>query len=249
MIERDIRSGTGPRLDFTNQRLKLITVYYTWIPDNLAPSHEARWLAQLCAEKRETIKRLRLATGRAASLLGLQLLKHGMQANDCADFDLAAVRFPRGGKPCCALPTDFNITHSGSLVACALSSEGSIGIDTERVRAIDIDSFGRFLHADEYSQVGGDRKRFFELWTQKEAIVKAHGDGGISNLRSVRVTESRGILGSRTWSLRALHIHSDYVTHVAAVTDSPVKIEYVEFDASAPCVQTSDMPANPGRDR
>ncbi len=225
IVEAETARGSG----LSARGPRLVTVYYSWIPDNLAPACEARWLAQLCTEKREAIKRLQLAKGRAASLLGLRLLKHGMRAYGYGDFDLAAVRFPRGGKPCCALPIDFNITHSKELVACALSSTGSIGIDTENLRPIDIDSFGRFLSADEYARVDGDRRRFFELWTQKEAVVKAHGDGGIVNLRKVSVWQGQGILGSQIWWLHPLDIHPDYVTHVATAADSPIGIEYVEF--------------------
>lgn len=207
----------------------MATVYYTWIPDNLARSREARWLAQLPAEKCEAIKRLRLAKGRAASLLGLQLLKHGIRAHGCAEFELAAVRFPRGGKPCCDAGGDFNITHSRDLVACALASTGKVGIDTEKVREIDLNAFGRFLDPYEYARLAGDRRCFFELWTQKEAVVKAHGDGGIANLRAVRIAKGRGTLGSKTWALRAVNIHPDYVTHVASSADSPVETAYVEF--------------------
>ncbi len=229
----DDRSGAGPRVGVTGQDSAIVTVYYTWIPDNLAPAREARWLGQLCVEKREAIKRLRLARGRAASLLGLQLLKHGMRAHGCTEFELTTVRFPRGSKPCCDAPhcaacPDFNITHTRDLVACAQASEGYVGIDTEKVRDIDLNAFGRFLDTHEYARLRGDRQRFFELWTQKEAVVKAHGDGGIVNLRAVRIAEEQGTLGSKTWSLRAVNIHPDYVTYVATAA-AAVEIAYVEF--------------------
>ncbi|MBA2491496.1 MAG: 4'-phosphopantetheinyl transferase family protein [Gammaproteobacteria bacterium] len=230
----DDRSGARAGLGLKGQDSALVTVYYTWIHDNLAPDREARWLAQLSAEKRETIKRLRLVKGRAASLLGLQLLKHGMRANGCAEFDLAAVHFPRDGKPRCDAPhcdacVDFNITHSRELVACALASAGAVGIDTEKIREIDLNAFGRFLDTSEYAQLAGDHRRFFELWTQKEAVVKAHGDGGIANLRAVRIDQDRGTLGSKTWSLRAVNIHPDYVTFVATGADTSVQTTYVEL--------------------
>ncbi len=47
----------------------MVTVYYTWVPDNLEGPREGRWLMALPPAKRDVIARMRFAKGRAASLL------------------------------------------------------------------------------------------------------------------------------------------------------------------------------------
>jgi 4'-phosphopantetheinyl transferase len=197
----------------------MVTVYYAWIPDNLTGAFEERWLQRLPAERRDGLRRMRCPKVRTASLLGLALLQTGMQSSGFADFDLARVRFPRGGKPHSDPAVDFNISHSKRLVVCALSTESRVGIDTEMLREIRIESFERFLSARERAWVGDDRRRFFELWTQKEAVAKAFGKGGIGNLRRVTAADGKGTLDAEIWTLQELRIHQDYVTHVA--TDRP----------------------------
>ncbi len=198
----------------------MVTVAYAWIPDNLDSTREARWLQEMPDEKRETIRRMRFAKGRAASLLGLQLLKFGIRALGYDNFALSTVSFPRGDKPHCTLPIDFNISHSGDLVACAIAADGRVGIDVERRREVRIEAFQKFLHPHERVWVGADQRRFFELWTQKEAIVKGFGRGGIVNLRNTVIDEREGIIEDQLWSLRELNIHPDYVAHVAVDEDA-----------------------------
>jgi 4'-phosphopantetheinyl transferase len=87
------------------------------------------------------------------------------------------------GKPFVELPgkTQFNISHSDSLVVCA-TDDGPIGIDIERIHAPDFEMAKRFFHPDEFSEMTGlpnrlRTKRFFELWTLKESYIKALGKG------------------------------------------------------------------------
>ena len=79
----------------------------------------------------------------------------------------------------------FNLSHSKDWVAFAFAENGQLGLDMEPYRnypqAIDIAS--RFFSAEEASMLEGldddserDR-RFFDLWTRKEALIKATGKG------------------------------------------------------------------------
>jgi 4'-phosphopantetheinyl transferase len=207
-----------------------VTVYYTWVPDNLARALEDRWLKALPPKKRDAIRRMRFDKGRAASLLGLQLLKRAVKSLGVGDLELASLNFPRGSKPYCDLPVDFNISHSKDMVVCALATGAAVGVDTERLREIRIKSFQRFLNPRERAWIGGDSRRFFELWTQKEAVVKGHGDGGIANLRKVNIKQGKATIRSQIWTLHELKIHTDYVTHVAIDRDeaaTPLEVSYL----------------------
>ena len=79
---------------------------------------------------------------------------------------------------------DFSVTHCGGLLAVALSRHGRVGVDVEypspRPRAMAMAQ--RFFSRQEYRALSGmlpeDRLRsFYELWTLKEACIKATGLG------------------------------------------------------------------------
>ncbi len=85
-----------------------------------------------------------------------------------------------------ALPTSlrFNISHTRGLIVCLVAWDREIGVDVEDLqrtgRTVEIaeDFFSpaeaAALHARPSST---QRRRFFELWTLKEAYIKARGMG------------------------------------------------------------------------
>ncbi|PEI45015.1 hypothetical protein COL87_12240 [Bacillus pseudomycoides] len=76
---------------------------------------------------------------------------------------------------------DFNLTHSGEWVVCALNSAGRIGVDTEKIEEIDINLFKGVLTRTELEVLTGNKEdsipTFFSLWSRKESFVKALGTG------------------------------------------------------------------------
>ena len=78
----------------------------------------------------------------------------------------------------------FNLSHASDLVVYALTYEGAVGIDVERIRAFDNASHivDRYFAENEktvFQQLSRHRKAevFFHSWTRKEAIIKALGTG------------------------------------------------------------------------
>jgi 4'-phosphopantetheinyl transferase len=125
----------------------------------------------------------------------------------------------------------FNLSHSDGVAICAVTAEGEIGADVERVRAIDDADVlvEQYFAADEQRQYRslGPRERvtaFYSIWTRKEAFVKATGAGLGRELQSFEVeispeaTEPR--LTSQSdppghWSLRAFLPRPGYIAAVA----------------------------------
>jgi 4'-phosphopantetheinyl transferase len=90
------------------------------------------------------------------------------------------------GKPFApALPwLDFNLSHAGSFVAIAFARGQPLGIDIEPLdRRVAVDGVAaRFFGAAETAaleRIGADARQpaFLRLWTHKEAVLKALGDG------------------------------------------------------------------------
>jgi 4'-phosphopantetheinyl transferase len=78
----------------------------------------------------------------------------------------------------------FSLSHTRGMVACAVTRDADIGIDVERINR-DVNAGGiavRFFAPVEAAALGNlapevRTGRFFDLWTLKEALVKALGLG------------------------------------------------------------------------
>jgi 4'-phosphopantetheinyl transferase len=85
---------------------------------------------------------------------------------------------------CDACALHFNVSHTRSLIALAVSREAAVGVDVENVssRVVTIDIAHRFFSRAEAAELGSlephrQQHRFFEYWTLKESYIKARGMG------------------------------------------------------------------------
>ncbi len=86
---------------------------------------------------------------------------------------------------------NFNVSHSGDYALIALSREHRVGIDIERASKESVVSFAHVaLSAEEwlYCNKGRNTPLFYQLWTAKEAVLKALGLGIGEHLKSLSVT-------------------------------------------------------------
>jgi 4'-phosphopantetheinyl transferase len=91
------------------------------------------------------------------------------------------LRFARGehGKPYLAgSRVYFNMSDSGDVALYAVTLDVEIGVDVERIRAIDgVTISRRFLPESEAAAVLADPASFFRVWTRREAYLKCIGVG------------------------------------------------------------------------
>lgn len=85
-----------------------------------------------------------------------------------------------------------SLSHSGGHAVCAMAPHGwKLGIDLEAVKPRDIDALAQWVcSADErdmLTQAQGDTRlhRFYQLWTLKEAFIKAAGLSFPADMASV----------------------------------------------------------------
>ena len=86
----------------------------------------------------------------------------------------------------------FSLSHTNGMVACAVTAAAAVGVDVECVdRGVDAgDLAARFFapaEAAHLARLDADARReyFFDLWTLKEALVKALGTGMATSLASL----------------------------------------------------------------
>lgn len=152
----------------------------------------------------------------------------------------SALNFPIGGdgklelrRNSCGSAIYFNLSHSGDMALYGITLDCPIGLDVEYIRPIPRDERAAIGY---FSQSGADTmgslprecqsRHFFDLWTRKEALLKAMG-GGRENGRAIReafLLESRSEYftcepvprkSPNEWSLRSFSPASGYIAAVA----------------------------------
>jgi 4'-phosphopantetheinyl transferase len=101
------------------------------------------------------------------------------------------------------------------MVVCALTKNGRIGIDIEKLRPLSIHSFNKYLSARERLDSGGGSDAFIDLWTCKEAVLKGCGDCHLGQLKDVTISGDAARIGTRHFYLRRLELLHGYKTCLA----------------------------------
>jgi 4'-phosphopantetheinyl transferase len=135
----------------------------------------------------------------------------------------AEIRYGEGefGKPYLEEPAgsgiEFNMAHSGDLVAIAVAAGRRAGIDLEEIRPIeDLDAVAEshFTPAERalLADAGARQSAFFTCWTRKEAYIKAVGKGLSMELASFDTSIEPGLAGRRLdkWWLCDLAVPEGY---------------------------------------
>lgn len=99
----------------------------------------------------------------------------------------------KGGKPFIENAPQFNISHSGEYVICAVDEE-PIGVDIERINRMKGPIFNRIaspLEKEKASKLSKSElpEYYCKVWTRKESLLKLTGEGIRKKLSSV-CTES-----------------------------------------------------------
>lgn len=91
------------------------------------------------------------------------------------------------GKPIIKKPSDLNldisISHSGSYLVIGICDGGKIGVDIELLKDFDFGIFRNCLSVSEEIYINSGKEitqrleNFYEIWTRKEAYLKALGIG------------------------------------------------------------------------
>ena len=170
------------------------------------------------------------------SLFGKLLLIRALQDMGQPASLLHQMQYTDYDRPQLPLPgLDFNITHSGPLVACAIASDRKIGIDVEEARPIDFEDFRNIWRPDEWAAITAPNAgygTFYRLWTSKEAVMKADGRGMSLPLEDIMVgDEGIAKVKSDSWYLRAVDLLPGVPAHIAS--DKPIdktpRLEKVTF--------------------
>ena len=167
-----------------------VDLYYVLLDSIAASGLEAEYRALLPAEEVSACDRFVFPEGRRQCLVSRVLIRTVLSSYtgdapaawefDANSYGKPAVHCPAG------CPLQFNLSHTTGLVVCAVRLSGEVGVDVEDLtrRAADPALATNYFAPEEVALLESmpqDEQplRFLQLWTLKEAFIKAKG-GGLS---------------------------------------------------------------------
>jgi 4'-phosphopantetheinyl transferase len=158
------------------------------------------------------------------------------------DRDASLIRMARGpfGKPYLERKTlRFNLSDTKDAVIIAFATEMELGADIETMMR-DVDHRAVSEHYFTASEIQGigvatdPKRRFLELWTRKEAVLKASGVGIMEDLRVLRVDGTRNsmlidheafvALAAPQYHVRTWHVGEHHLMSLAS-PEAPISVE------------------------
>lgn len=186
--------------------------------DKLAAGSEQHLFDLLTYREKERIVKYVNPLDRLQRACGRVILKRMLIDEGYAENVLQYIRLDQYFRPYIDHLIDFNISHADKQVVVAMSMNTRLGVDVEKVQVIDISNFDRALTGDEADRIklSNDPIRYFyELWTKKEAVLKANGKGFHLPLSAISIGSDSASCETEVWKLQKMQVHSDYCCHLA----------------------------------
>lgn len=216
----------------------MLTAYYTYCNERLPDNQFEQLLCSLPQFVQTYVRKYRLVEDQYRSLYGRLLLREALRANQRTSLSLELLSSDAYKRP--YLPSDhaidFNISHSGDLVICLLATNSNrVGVDVEKINPIELNDYSSIWLPEEYAYIesgstGNRLSRFYQLWTQKEAVMKADGRGMGLSFQGIRIdqTTQTAFVENDCWHLRSLPLGVPYQAYIASRQDIPAPdLQYV----------------------
>jgi 4'-phosphopantetheinyl transferase len=196
-----------------------VLIYYARFDTPLPAARFALLLERLPVAMQQKVTAFSRWEDAHASLSGKLLLQRA-----CLDLglsgDLCEVRYSAFGRPYLENGPDFNISHSGNVVVCAVSTAGRTGIDIELNIPVNLEDFRDHFAEEEWQHIlaaPDPLPVFYKYWTIKEAVLKAQGSGFQASLAALHVTDPASIFyAGRQWHIKAITGFGNYTCHAAS---------------------------------
>jgi 4'-phosphopantetheinyl transferase len=209
----------------------VINIYYSKISNNIPGILYQEYLTKLPPLLQAKNKKYLKWQDRLLHLFGQLLLLEALtefQPGIVNPFDF--LYYNTYGRPYVSELIDFNISHSGEYVVCAIGQHTRLGIDIEKIKPVAFTDFETVMTSDEWKIIkssNNQTKFFFTYWVIKESVIKADSRGLSIPLRNIIIDTTHAQCSGELWYLHQLNIDSDYCTCLA--TDKKVENLHFKF--------------------
>lgn len=155
-----------------------------------------------------------------------RLLISKMIDNENIQHNLSNLKKGRHNKPYLkGSEISFNISHSGKHVVLCYHFNYKTGIDIEVVDSNSILISDTIFSSRELKLLKEHPNIFFDLWTKKEAFLKAIGIGLKSNLFEIDVSNDYIIWKNEKFTFEKIQIDNEHICYLC--TNSPDKVKSI----------------------
>lgn len=197
----------------------LIHIYYCYLSEENHEDLLRIYLPRFDEHYQDKIRKYRRWQDAQLSILGRILLFYGIEEVFKINGYAKTIKHTEFDKPYFEENSvHFNISHSGEIVICAISDVCEIGIDIEIFSSITFDDFKFQMSQNEWQklELSADKTAyFFEYWTQKEAVIKAHGHGLSIPLKSFEIINNNTKISNENYYLKEITVDEKYKCYIA----------------------------------
>jgi len=201
----------------------LIYIYYSYISEDNCESLFENELPKFSPDYQDRIRSYRRWQDAQLSLLGRVILFKAIEQIYNYDPSSKEILQTKYNKPYFKDdPVQFNISHSGEIVVCAICEKSLIGIDIEIISEISIEDCKWQMRENEWDTIISSDKieeSFFNYWTQKEAVIKANGLGLTIPLTTFEVLDGIAQINDQKFFLKEIKIDERYKCYISSDRD------------------------------
>ena len=203
----------------------MVKIFYTHFTSPLSIEQWQIYFCQLPKNIQQKISNFRRWQDQHAALFSKLLLQHALHQAGYNSDCLNQLKYELYNRPFIDNKIDFNISHAGEYVVCAISDQGRLGIDIELIKAINISDFNQYMETEPLSY-----KEFYEIWTIKEAVIKADGRGLSIPLLDIKLDTNKASLYDKQWFISTIEIDINYVCHlVTSWQNTTINFKKIKF--------------------
>ncbi|EZH74465.1 hypothetical protein ATO12_11900 [Aquimarina atlantica] len=209
-----------------------IDIFFTSFTKPLDQNLFSEYLSLLPPDLREKNSKYLRWQDRHSHLFGRLLLIEALKRCDINNiWDL--IKYSSHKRPYLTLDGyDFNISHSGDYVICAIGKNIRLGIDIEEHRERNLKDFRNLMTLDQWDEINSascSLNTFYKYWTIKESVIKADGRGFYIPLNELEVTNNTVCFEDKLWFVQDFVFTKGYSVAIATNELSTFNMHAINF--------------------
>jgi 4'-phosphopantetheinyl transferase len=210
-----------------------VPVYFTILESELETKSWSALLHQLPDVLHASINRYHYWQDRHRALFGKLLLIRALKDLGHPARRLFNLQYTSHERPWLEGGIEFNISHSGQYVLCAISDKCRLGIDIEFINNINLGDYSTVMTNSQWNSINNSQtplREFYRLWTLKESVIKANGKGLSIPLNELETDYSTVLAEGIRWYLSELFFDEKYSAHLAcSVPGIHIELKHVNL--------------------
>ncbi|QHI36085.1 4'-phosphopantetheinyl transferase sfp [Kordia antarctica] len=231
-IEQPTTNNQQPTTS-NQQPTAVIDIFFTSIKNPLKENLYEEYLYLLPKDLRERNARFMRWKDRHAHLFGKLLLIEALKKYNIENNIWDLIVYSKHKRPYFTLDEyDFNISHSGDYVLCAIGKNIKLGIDVEENRERNFDDFQNLMTTAQWEEIHSSKtpiKTFYKYWTIKESVIKADGRGFYIPLEELEVENNTVQVDDKRWFINNFALAEGYSTALATNKEVSFKMHELDF--------------------